>query len=253
MESIGENFIFVSYSHKDEGVVVPLVEAMRAQGFGLWYDNDIPKGEGWLEAIVESIGKCAVFLVFMSPSVVESKYCKREIKHACRKDKSILVVHIEKTIMPDDLIFLLDETQHIFRYHYPTDKAFFDEICKTPCLQPCRGKPDNVIVPPQKPLPPNYEEFTDKIKKIFEKAVDGDAQSQYALAEFYMTLPNAVEAVRWYRKAAEKGEPYSKFHLGVCYENGQGVEQSSSEAIKWYKEAAKDGILPAIEALKRLL
>ena len=27
--------------------------------------------------------------------------------------------------------------------------------------------------------------------------------------------------------------------LGVCYEDGIGVEKSESEAIKWLKEAAK--------------
>lgn len=40
--------------------------------------------------------------------------------------------------------------------------------------------------------------------------------------------------------------------MGVCYENGVGVPQSKSEAIKWYRKAAEKGVKQAIENLKEL-
>ena len=48
-----------------------------------------------------------------------------------------------------------------------------------------------------------------------------------------------VEAVKWYRKAAEQNDAEAQFNLGVCYANGQGVAKNEAEAVKWYRKAAE--------------
>jgi len=49
------------------------------------------------------------------------------------------------------------------------------------------------------------------------------------------------EAAKWFREAAEQGDPAAQFNLGVLYETGQGVAQNFAEAVKWYHEAAEQG------------
>lgn len=66
---------------------------------------------------------------------------------------------------------------------------------------------------------------------------------------------NSEEAFSWFLKAAERGDVTSQHHLGNCYENGVGCEQSMEKALYWYRLAArrKDHVgQPAIDALKRL-
>ena len=60
------------------------------------------------------------------------------------------------------------------------------------------------------------------------------------------------EAVKWFRKAAEKGAPAAQIRLGDCYIEGTGVEQSKTKAIIWYKAAADQGDNDAKEILKRI-
>jgi len=43
-----------------------------------------------------------------------------------------------------------------------------------------------------------------------------------------------VEAVRFYRLAAELGEDSARLNLGDAYRLGEGVEKDLAEAIKWY-------------------
>ena len=43
------------------------------------------------------------------------------------------------------------------------------------------------------------------------------------------------------KKDAEKGDAQSQNDLAVCYELGEGVEQSFEKAAEWYKKAAKQG------------
>ena len=52
---------------------------------------------------------------------------------------------------------------------------------------------------------------------------------------------NVVEAVRWYRLAAEQGHARAQVNLGKSYEFGDGVQQSLTEAVRWYRLAAEQG------------
>ena len=49
---------------------------------------------------------------------------------------------------------------------------------------------------------------------------------------------NYVEAVKWYRKAAEQGDTDSQIQLGKCYASGRGVEKNYAEAASWYRKVA---------------
>ena len=53
------------------------------------------------------------------------------------------------------------------------------------------------------------------------------------------------EAVKWYRKAAERGYAPAQFSLGCCYHSGHGVDKNSAEAVKWIRKAAEQGIAVA--------
>ena len=54
-----------------------------------------------------------------------------------------------------------------------------------------------------------------------------------------------AEAVRWYRQAAEEGDPEAQYNLGVMYNFGRGLPQSDAQAMMWYREAAERGIADA--------
>ena len=46
-----------------------------------------------------------------------------------------------------------------------------------------------------------------------------------------------VEAVKWFRKAAELGDAESQYTLGMCDTDGVGVPQDEMESVKWYRTA----------------
>ena len=60
------------------------------------------------------------------------------------------------------------------------------------------------------------------------------------------------EAAKWYRLAAEESYLAASYFLGMLYEKGLGVEQSTAEAIKWYRKAAICGSTKARERLEAL-
>jgi TPR repeat protein len=85
---------------------------------------------------------------------------------------------------------------------------------------------------------------SDPIREKAVKEETSDAQAQYELgATFYYGIhgvtQDSVEAVKWFRKAAEQNCAPAQRTLGYCYHNGQGVAQDHVEAVRWVRKAAE--------------
>jgi TPR repeat protein len=82
--------------------------------------------------------------------------------------------------------------------------------------------------------------------KWYRKAADkGDAEAMHGLAEMYAdgkgVAKSPGEAFNWLRKAAEKGYAPSQYAVGLYYSTGKGVKKNEKEAIAWYRKAADQG------------
>jgi TPR repeat protein len=49
------------------------------------------------------------------------------------------------------------------------------------------------------------------------------------------------EAVSWFRRAADRGDPPAQFTMGTLYANGRGVQQDPVQAHLWFTLAASGG------------
>ncbi|OBU11258.1 SEL1-like repeat protein [Morganella psychrotolerans] len=80
-------------------------------------------------------------------------------------------------------------------------------------------------------------------------ASDGDGELLFKVGHFYnfgysSLAPEEkdLEALKWFRKAADKGEPASQNILGQLYEKGDwGIHQDPAKAMEWYSKAAESG------------
>ena len=59
--------------------------------------------------------------------------------------------------------------------------------------------------------------------------------------EGYGVQKDEREAMKWYTKAAQQGLPLGQFELGQHYRKGRGVEKDPEEAVRWYEKAAEQG------------
>ena len=84
------------------------------------------------------------------------------------------------------------------------------------------------------------------INTLMERAQKGNAHDQWNLGVMYDLgtggFPqDSVQAVKWYRLAADQGNADAQRLLGGMYENGTGVSQDYFQAVKWYRLAADQG------------
>lgn len=76
-------------------------------------------------------------------------------------------------------------------------------------------------------------------------AENGEVWAQFNLGLAYHLgkgVPKSeLEAVRWYKAAADAGYAPAQANLGYCYDTGFGVAVEPAEAVKWYQLAAVQG------------
>jgi TPR repeat protein len=97
---------------------------------------------------------------------------------------------------------------------------------------------------------PAQETNTNSVESIRTKAENGDAQSQTAMGAIYELglhgVPtDVVEAMNWFRRAAEQNFAPAQYELGTCFANGQGLKKDKVEAVKWYLKAASQNLAVA--------
>lgn len=99
--------IFVSYARADRDRVRPLVEALRAEGFSVWWDEGLSSGEAWRAEIRRELAAARVVLVAWSHDSVDSRAVHSEADHAERRGalRPVLIDDVE------ELPLFLDQIQ----------------------------------------------------------------------------------------------------------------------------------------------
>jgi TPR repeat protein len=73
-------------------------------------------------------------------------------------------------------------------------------------------------------------------------AENGHSNAQYVMGKFYysgeVVTKDHVEAFKWWRKAAESGHPRSTFNVGVMCFLGHGADKDYAEATRWFQARA---------------
>ena len=86
--------VFVSYQRENLAAVGRLVEALRAEGIGVWWDQDIPPNAAWEATIEQALAAAKLVIVAWSPAAVASDNVKAEARWA-RGPGRLLQVFVE--------------------------------------------------------------------------------------------------------------------------------------------------------------
>ncbi|HXZ68034.1 MAG TPA: TIR domain-containing protein, partial [Alphaproteobacteria bacterium] len=81
--------IFVSYARVDKARVAPLVAALEAQGWSVWWDSEITGGQQFDELIARELGVARAAIVVWTQASVVSRWVRGEARIAA--DRSLLV------------------------------------------------------------------------------------------------------------------------------------------------------------------
>lgn len=118
--------IFVSYSRSDRPRVSPLVAALEAHGWSVWWDPEITPGDEFDAMIGAELEAARAVVVVWTPASVESRWVKGEARDAA--DRGILVpVRLDNARLPIDVRSI--HTTEIDGWGGNPDSAPFKALC----------------------------------------------------------------------------------------------------------------------------
>ena len=93
--------IFVSYARADKVRVAPLVAALEAQGWSVWWDPEITPGQEFDSQISAALDAAKAVVVVWTPTSVDSRWVRGEAREAA--DRGVLApVRFEAARLPID-------------------------------------------------------------------------------------------------------------------------------------------------------
>jgi adenylate cyclase len=117
--------VFVSYARADKARVAPLVAAIEAKGWSVWWDPDISPGQEFDDQIDAEIEAAKAVVVIWTPTSVASRWVRGEAREAA--ERGILVpVRFEQARLPMDV-----------RAIHTTDLDGWHEDAAHPAVQEC--------------------------------------------------------------------------------------------------------------------
>ncbi|HEX5961868.1 MAG TPA: TIR domain-containing protein [Rhodanobacteraceae bacterium] len=117
--------VFISYARADKARVAPLVAAMEAKGWSVWWDPEISPGREFDDEIDTELQAAKAVLVVWTPTSVVSRWVRGEARDAA--ERGILVpVRFEQARLPIDV-----------RAIHTTDLDDWHEDATAACAQEC--------------------------------------------------------------------------------------------------------------------
>ena len=134
-----QDYIFVSYSHKESEMVWPIIDGLKKKGYRIWYDDGIDPGTEWDKNIAEHIMHCSVFVAILSYNYLNSKNCKDELNYSRELDKKQLIIYLDELSLPPEIQMRIGRIQAVHKKHYKDSESFYAKISKTDGIDCCKN------------------------------------------------------------------------------------------------------------------
>ena len=122
--------IFISYAREDRLAAQRVAEALKSNGWSVWWDPDIPPGEIWDELIERELANVCCVVVLWSATSIHKQWVKAEAAEA--NARGILVPALIENVKPP-LAFRQIQAAPLADWRGEGDHAGFQQLLCTIC------------------------------------------------------------------------------------------------------------------------
>jgi formylglycine-generating enzyme required for sulfatase activity len=119
--------IFLSYASPDRPRVKPLVDALRQQGWSVWWDRTILPGKTWDQVIEAALDDARCVIVLWSRASIQSHWVRTEADEAMRR-RILVPALLDDVIIP--LAFRRIQAANLVDWSGVLPSAGFDELAR---------------------------------------------------------------------------------------------------------------------------
>ncbi|MBR3593552.1 MAG: tetratricopeptide repeat protein [Clostridia bacterium] len=208
-------YVFLSYRKKDRRYAQQLMRLIHKNEFcrdiAIWYDEFLTPGENFNESIKEAIKKSGLFVLTVTPNLVNETNYVMTTEYPMAKEEG-------KPILPAELV--------------PTDRAVLAEKYV--------GIPTPADANKESEL---TEALLEAVKKMAIKENDSSPEHNYFIGLAYLNgidvEVDRARALELITMAAEADLPEAIKKLYGMYSSGAGVKRDYNKALYWIEKLAR--------------
>src|SRR5882757_9823884 len=91
--------VFISYARSTAPQAQQVAQALRALGYGVWRDDEIPAHRSYADVIEERLSSAKAVVVIWSAEAVKSEWVRSEANRA-REDGKLVQLTLDHTKLP---------------------------------------------------------------------------------------------------------------------------------------------------------
>ena len=180
-----DDYIFISYAHKDSELVYPIIEQMQKDGYNVWFDEGIDPGTEWPKFVADRLYHCAFFIALISENYLASTNCIDELDFARNKEKPRVILYLQDISLPIDVELRHGRIQAIFWFKYTETAEAFKKLYSAKGIAGSRAKDDI-----------NYIESDFYLKKARQSSELSDGRDSVSYAAY---LPSTSDETFLFR------------------------------------------------------
>ena len=120
-----EAAVFISYASHDAPIAQELCAALEQGGVACWLaPRNVRPGDFYADSIVQAINGCALLVLVLSQSAIDSPHVLREVDGAGAKRRPIMASRIDTAPLPPGLEYFLSTSQWIDAGSARADRLF---------------------------------------------------------------------------------------------------------------------------------
>lgn len=195
-----EKYIFISYAHKDKGIVLPFIAKLQDEGFRVWYDDGIDPGTEWARTIADKLESCECFISMMSQNYLDSDNCMDELEHARNKIHNRFIIYIEEVGLPNYIEMRHGRIQNMHMALYADMSLFYEKLFCADIFRDCRADKQHTDI--KNPYADGTAELTVTTAGMVTIGYAGGAYT----GEVKDGIPHGKGKIRWNDGTAYEGD-----------------------------------------------
>ena len=145
--------VFISYSRLNMDAANAFAELLRSANLDVFIDYERMQGDNFPARIAQEIENSRFLLFLVSKDSTASKWVKREVQYADRKNITTIVLRLDDAELPHEIFFLgyldyIDATRWIATAPIPAMQASATIAPPVPATAAARGSTAAPIAPP---------------------------------------------------------------------------------------------------------
>lgn len=238
--------VFISYRCDGREALACLIsERLKRREISVFYDVESLRTGKFNEENYQIIDGCTDVIVLLSSKGLDSwsnddDWVRKEVSYAIKQEKNIIPIMISDSELPPELPADIEDLRNC--QGISADMECFESAFEKLMSMLNSSK----VIPYERIKQLTVDEaLQNEFAKCIENVRNNNsAEAKYELAECYRKLANDdynKEMIKLYSQAAQSGYAEAQNALGLCYEEGIGVEKNIEKAIELYKISSAKG------------